>query len=181
MSHSWIQLLRDSLAAEFRPRPAVATLANVRADGAPAARTVICRRVTRDGRLLFTSDARSHKNSDLRRDPRAELVFWLRQEREQFRLSGEVEVVSAGEARDELWAELSDMARALFVGPTPGAPFDRAAEFPGKLPATTPPPAHFELLILRPSVVEVLDLTPHPHDRRRWSASNGWREERLNP
>jgi len=29
--------------------------------------------------------------------------------------------------------------------------------------------------------VELLELTGHPHQRRRWCANQNWSEERLNP
>jgi pyridoxamine 5'-phosphate oxidase len=42
-------------------------------------------------------------------------------------------------------------------------------------------PPSFLLLRLEIARVELLELGPHPHRRRRWRAADGWREERLNP
>jgi pyridoxamine 5'-phosphate oxidase len=42
-------------------------------------------------------------------------------------------------------------------------------------------PEHFLLLRIVLDQVELLELTGHPHRRRRWRASTGWEEETLNP
>ena len=55
------------------------------------------------------------------------------------------------------------------------------AAFPKAIPASDPPPASFEVIVLTPQVVEHLDLNPHPHRRRRWSREAGWAAEELNP
>jgi pyridoxamine 5'-phosphate oxidase len=42
-------------------------------------------------------------------------------------------------------------------------------------------PACFELVRIAIEQVELLELTGHPHQRRRWRADQAWQEERLNP
>jgi len=42
-------------------------------------------------------------------------------------------------------------------------------------------PDHFLLLRIALSQVELLELTDHPHRRRRWREETGWLEEALNP
>jgi pyridoxamine 5'-phosphate oxidase len=42
-------------------------------------------------------------------------------------------------------------------------------------------PAHFLLLRIALHQVEALELTGHPHRRRRWQMVTGWAEETLNP
>jgi pyridoxamine 5'-phosphate oxidase len=186
MTDDWINRLRDALNAEYRGgKPWVATLATVDADGRPRARSVVCRRLLDDGTTWYASDARSGKNADVRARPDAEAVFWLAGQREQFRLLGRVEVLGEGTEAPErlaLWREMSDTARALFAWPPPGQPrVTDPASFQERLGAHVPPPASFEVLVLRPEQVERLGLSFHPHNRRRWRAADGWQGIALNP
>ena len=185
MTDDWVSRLRDALAAEYRDLPWVATLATVDSDGRPRARSVVCRRLLDDGTMWYASDARSENNAHARTAPAAEVVFWLPRQREQFRLLGRLELIGAGtESPDRLalWREMSDTARALFAWPPPGEPrVTDPAAFPVRVGAHVPPPANFELLVLRPEQVERLGLSLHPHNRRRWRAVDGWQGVALNP
>ncbi len=168
----WLPELRAALDAEYASRPYVVALATVDENGRPRVRSVVCRRAQPDGTLWVCSDARSGKNTQLRRNPHTELVFWLPGRREQFRVAGWVEIVSAetdDPRRGELWGELSDAARALFAWPEPGAPrHPDPAAFPEAIDAGGPIPDTFDLLVIAPEEVEHLDLKVHPHRRRRW-------------
>jgi pyridoxamine 5'-phosphate oxidase len=53
--------------------------------------------------------------------------------------------------------------------------------FPSALADGTPTPECFELVRIQLERVELLELTGHPHQRRRWHADQDWAEERLNP
>jgi PPOX class probable FMN-dependent enzyme len=181
----WIPELRLALADEYGDRPAVAVLATVDRDGVPHGRAVACRRVEDDGSLWFATDARSAKNCHVRHTARAEVVLWLPRRREQFRVSGVVDVLTAADEdprRLALWRSMSDASRAMFSWPPPGRPRDPdPLAFPQAVPADAEPPEEFELLVLDPERVEHLDLNPHPHRRRRWHAEGEWEEEELNP
>jgi pyridoxamine 5'-phosphate oxidase len=135
------------------------------------------------GAATIATDARSDKAAHLRSNPCAELSFWLPGLRVQYRLRGAIDVNEADEAaRRDLWASLSDAARALFAWPSPGQPrIDAPDAYPGGLPASAPIPDAFLPLILRPDRVERLDLRPHPHQRTRWRLATGWVPEELNP
>ena len=160
----------------------VVTLATVDGDGSPRARSVICRRLDDLGRFWIVSDARSDKNRQLRQTSSVELVYWSAATREQVRLRGEAEILSSGDANEEMWRQQSDATRALFLWPEPGAPRDPdPAAFPNAIPASEPPPASFEVIVVPPQVVEHLDLNPHPHRRRRWRREAAWAAEELNP
>jgi pyridoxamine 5'-phosphate oxidase len=181
----WVDLLRDSLDAEFADRPRPATLATIGKDGAPRARTVICREIDAEGFQFFCSDARSDKNFEIRLRIEVEVVYWLPLQRRQYRLRGDAMIAGAAKSPPvdvaRLWASLSDATRAMFFWPAPGEPLDPAATFPKAIDAGSAPPANFEVIIFGPATVEMLDLNPHPHDRRRWRRANEWREEPLNP
>ena len=177
-----IERLQSALSAEFERSPKLCTLATVDDRGGAAARTVVCRRVTMTGDIFLFSDARSDKVAQVRRAASAEVVFWLSRRREQFRIKGVVTILDDPELRRACWAELSAPARAMYLWPAPGTPREEdAASFPREVEPSHPVPDPFAVLVVRPGAMELLDLKPHPHDRRRWRASAGWREERVNP
>lgn len=182
----WIGELQSALEREFGDRPTVATLATVDRGGAPRARTVVCRRVLDDGSVLIVSDSRSEKNEQLKANQQAEVVFWLPGLREQFRILGSARIggiAAPDPLRLEVWRAMSDPARALFFWPSPGVRrVDSPEAFPKATPATVEPPSSFELIIIRPRRVEHLQLTVHPHRRRRWMLAGKWSTAaELNP
>ena len=63
---------------------------------------------------------------------------------------------------------------------TGGAP-RRGGLFPAELGEELPIPTCFRLLRIGLEQVELLELTNHPHRRRRWCREDGWAEQRLNP
>lgn len=180
----WIDILRAALDDEFGDeKPHVCTFATIDADGDPAARIVICRRIDETGRLYFVSDARSAKNAQLRHHPAAAVVFWLPNRREQFRLRGHsiqiLDVLNNPRMRQRMWENLTPASRALFAWPPPGGDrVDDEAAFPRELAADVAMPPTFEVIIFAPAEVELLDLKPHPHERVRWE---GRTKRRLNP
>jgi PPOX class probable FMN-dependent enzyme len=185
MAAGWLDALLESLAREFGDRPRTATLATIGRDGAPRARTVICRGIEPGGMQVFVSDARSEKNFELRKRAEAEVVYWLPSQRVQFRLKGVAAVGGAGDdmtRRVEVWRDLSDATRAMFFWPPPGnVRVEGMGEFPDRVGPEVEPPESFELIMFLPMSVERLDLNVHPHDRRRWHTSGDAAELRLNP
>ena len=178
----WISELRLLVDAEYHARRMIATLATVDAQGNPRARTVIVRRIDpKTGAIAITTDARSPKVAHLASHPASELVFWMFNERLQFRLLGNAEIIRNGPLRDEIWKELNDSGRALFLWPPPGEHRKPDDVFPEKLSADKPPPASFVLLVLHPWEVEALELNDTPHRRRRWRKANDWNVELINP
>lgn len=174
----WVAELTRGLVAEFGDGPHVCTLATVDKNGAPRARSVVCRKVGADGSVWVVSDARTEKNEQVRAVPQAEVVFWLPASREQFRLFGSVKVLPGGSKEPALvdsWQALSDATRATFFWPSPGAKrIDAPEAFAREVAAGTPPPANFEVLVVRPRRVEHLQLGSHPHRRRRWMLAGNW-------
>lgn len=181
--HDWMHELSLVAEAEFHARRVVATLATVDRQGNPRARTVFVRALDKQARTLWiTTDARSSKVDHLRARPVAELVIWAPHERQQFRLRGTVQLVSSGRLREEMWAEMSDAARALYFMPAPGSPRRPDDAIPAAGPAdTAAPPPNFVLLALRPTEVESLELNESPHRRWLWRESTGWQPELIHP
>ncbi len=180
----WLVELSAALGTVQRNAPLIATLATVDWQGRPRARSVVCRRIADDGSLWIASDARSEKNEHAKERKQAELVVWLPQPREQFRLFGDVSVLDLSDQtgqRLELWQALTDESRALFFWPTPRMPLEsNPAAFPQAIGADKAPPEAFEVIVLRPTQVERLQLQPHPHRRTRWTVEKEWRAEALN-
>ncbi len=185
-SEQWCIELTENLSREFADRPTVCTLASIDEVGLPSARSLICRRVEQTGELIFVSDARSRKNEHLAERPGAEVVFWLPGLRVQYRIAGSVGVVRAGmaeELRQSLWQELSDKTRAMFFWPAGGEPLDTDnSKFHQSISVEIKPPVTFELLILKPHEVDVVEVGVHPHRRRLFHHDgSSWSVRNLNP
>lgn len=181
----WVEELLKALADEFPDSPHVCMLATIDKNAAPRVRSVVCRKISPDGSIWFVSDARSEKNEHLKASPHAEICFWLPGRREQFRVGGSVKVLSASSnepGRSDMWKSVNDAVRAMFFWPSPGAKrIDPPESFPSAVEASRPPPASFEVLILRPRRVEHLQLSLQPHRRRRWMLAGNWSAAEVNP
>ena len=169
-------------------------LATVAADGTPRVRTLVFRGWGAATQLDLLTDGRSAKLTELQSNPAVELAWLLPRARAQFRLRGQAQILAAAPASAEHhhhWQVLTPGGRALWGWPLPGAPFSGAEAFPAELPPETPIPANFVLLRIALQQVELLDLSGHPHRRRRWCAGDGdgdgnrdgdgWSETELNP
>jgi len=174
----WLAILKESVAGEWENPPIIAALATVDSMSHPHVRHVVCRRIDSDGTIWIASDARMAKNQHVRENPNVELSLWVPQKRQQFRIAG---TISIDPRREELWQALSDATRATFFWPPPGEPFNSTQPFAVAVSASVDPPANFEVLVLTPGQVEHLELSAHPHRRRRWKRSSNWAVEELNP
>ncbi|KAJ3157617.1 hypothetical protein HDU86_003269 [Geranomyces michiganensis] len=158
--------------------------------------------------LIFTTDARSAKTSQLTKNTAAELCWYFEETREQLRMEGRaLLVLPRGDPRQKELAQgvqwenlrnhhfhaLSPKARAQFIFPPPGSPLQSAA-----LPHTTQIPddadeqlvsaalANFALLVFEVAKVDRLDLTPQPNEREIWTPEAGsdgrvWSVAKVNP
>lgn len=179
----WLTELRAALKQQDRGKSF--HLATLDADGGPRVRTLICRDVADDGSVTSISDGRSEKNGELRADARSAAVFWFNKLKLQFRLRGASAVVAAGQdeaRRMKVWREISGHSRALFFWPPCGQERVEAdGAFVESVEANVDPPDHFELLMLRPTFVDRLDLSGVPHRRRQWEKAAGWKGVDVNP
>jgi pyridoxamine 5'-phosphate oxidase len=147
-------------------------------------RTLVFRGWAGADSLDLLTDGRSAKSTELRQEPKVELCWLLPKARSQFRLRGrrlELSPEANLAARSQHWEQLNPGARALWGWPEPGAAFESDGLFPAELADGTPLPVCFELVRIQVEQVELLELTGHPHQRRRWRADGGWLEQRLNP
>jgi pyridoxine/pyridoxamine 5'-phosphate oxidase len=172
----WLERLSKSLQQEYPDRGAVGVLATVSPEAEPAARCVICRGVKADGRLSFATDLRSDQIDHLRNQPAAEVVFWLASQKLQWRIAGDVRIITGHPVAAE-WADFTEATRQTFFGPPPGEPYE---PFTIDADLSTPPPT-FAVLDLLPDRVESLDLATTPHTRLRYVRHEKWLERRINP
>ena len=167
-------------------------LATLRLDGTPANRTVVFRGFWADtNQLMFISDLRSDKTAQVQRTPEAEACWYFTKTREQFRLSGQLMLVSADSetsyqlARQQLWQNISENARLQFAWPQPKAPRAEAAAFDPLAPDETTPPATFTLLLLSVRSVDHLVLRGEPQHRHLYKRDSDdaqtWSTVAVNP
>jgi pyridoxamine 5'-phosphate oxidase len=159
-------------------------LATVDAANAPHVRCLVCRRIDPEGRVYAAIDARTQKDTELRGDRRAEILFWLPKLRTQFRLSGDAKIVTFPEdepLHKEIWRQMSNESRSLFFWPTPGIAADTDNAFPQAVSADVSPPRNFEVFILTPKQIDRLSIDTHPHRRRLWRSDTNWSGVDVNP
>lgn len=176
-----------------RPYSRYFQLATITPAGRPANRTVVFRGWLPDtNSLTLITDQRSAKVTDIAAHPWAEACWYFTSTREQFRLAGPSQVVSAADltlapARQTAWAELSDRARQQFYWPQPAQPRSPAAAFapPENQPENQPetPPDNFSLVLLTPRQVDHLELRGDPQNRTLYTCQpdDTWQVEAVNP
>lgn len=165
-------------------------LATVRPDGRPANRTVVFRGFWADtNQLKFVTDARSEKVEQIGAQAWGEICWYFPNTREQFRLSGSLQLIQQNEpddrwqqARIAAWQELSEAARIQFAWATPGQVRDPQDRFEPPVPNSQIPLPHFCLLLMQPEWVDHLELRGNPQNRWRyaWDGTT-WSTTEINP
>ena len=121
---SWFQKIETSIARSRKVRGGnFVQIATVDKDGFPSCRTVVFRGflplANGDVALKMITDARSSKVAHILNCPKCEMVYWFGKSSEQYRISGDLQLVSGTEdedkelfiARKQQWGNLSDSAR----------------------------------------------------------------------
>jgi pyridoxamine 5'-phosphate oxidase len=155
-----------------KPHARYLQLATVTPDGKPANRTVVFRGfLNGSDSLQFITDFRSQKITQLQQQADAEACWYFTKTREQFRLAGTVQIVTADEsdsslssARQTMWQNISDAARSQFSWPAPGKPIDEET-LSNSPPNPNEPLENFCLLLLTSSRVDHLQLQGEPQNR----------------
>jgi pyridoxamine 5'-phosphate oxidase len=166
-------------------------LATVRPDGRPANRTIVFRGFwNQTNHLQFITDQRSQKVDQLQHAPWGELCWYFGKTREQFRLAGKLNLITAEQpdpslalARTALWQNLSDSARQQFAWPHPGGDRLEKLAFDPDLPDAQTPLPNFCLLLLEPIQVDHLELRGDPQNRWLYQQQNNgeWLLKPINP
>ncbi len=159
----------------------------------PRNRTVVFRGWREpESQLQFAIDLRSTKAQDLLAGSAnwAEICWYFATTREQFRISGELLLVTAEsalerdcKARQAAWQQLSEGGRISFAWAMPGA--DRSpdpAAFDPPAPDVQQPLANFGLLLLTPTAVDHLELRGAPQNRYQYElVETQWVVRQVNP
>jgi pyridoxamine 5'-phosphate oxidase len=194
-----------------QPNPDSMVLATVDGRGYPSARVVLCKEVAvQQGYLLFYTNYRSRKGSELAANPRAAAVFHWDHLHRQVRAEGQVQLLSAAEndayfrtrvwqkqlgawasqqsepveSREALGAAVAREARRL------GIPYSGpGAEEPENISIQVPRPPHWGGYRLYVDAIELwVEGEYRIHDRARWtrqptpgSPRGAWTATRLQP
>lgn len=119
----WRTVLLGSLHRNrSQPSSRYIQLATVTLDGKPANRTVVFRGfLDNSNQLQIITDSRSSKLSEISQHPWGEICWYFPKTREQFRLTGQLTIITENspnqEPRIALWQKLSDAARQQFTWP----------------------------------------------------------------
>ena len=165
-------------------------LATVRTDGTPANRTVVFRGFLEStNQLMFVSDRRSEKTEQIQQNPNAEACWYFTKTREQFRLAGQLRLITVNTADDwtdtrkRLWQKISDSARLQFAWPQPKASRANDEAFAPPSPDESSPPPTFSVLCLAVNTVDHLELRGEPQSRCLYKkvADGQWETAAVNP
>uniref|UniRef100_B8HVY3 Pyridoxamine 5'-phosphate oxidase-related FMN-binding n=1 Tax=Cyanothece sp. (strain PCC 7425 / ATCC 29141) TaxID=395961 RepID=B8HVY3_CYAP4 len=166
-------------------------LATVGKNGRPANRTLVFRGfLGQTDSLQFATDARSAKVEQIEDCPWGEICWYFAKTREQFRISGSLQVIGSEDqqpylqqARTQLWQNLSDPARLQFGWPAPAAPRSATTAFAPPTPDRHTPLPQFCLLLFDPQQVDHLELRGNPQNRWLYcrNSTGTWESRAVNP
>ena len=169
--------------------PAAMVLATVGADGAPSARTVLCKGLDDEG-LAFYTNLNSRKARELEQHPRAACVFVWTPLHRQVTVRGPVRQLSDDAADAYFAARPRDSRLAAWASPQSQPVADRAALDELHAAATArfdgtevPRPPHWGGFRVMATEVELWQgQRARLHDRIRYTwTEDGWSRKRLAP
>lgn len=175
-----------------KPHSRYFQLATVNPAGYPANRTVVFRGFLDDeqNRLKIITDVRSAKMQDIEHQPLAEICWYFTKTREQFRISGKLQLVTVQSTNLDLqqvrkitWHDLSDSARSQFSWPDLAQPRSDQSAFEIELTDANNPHDNFCLLLLTPHRIDHLQLKGDPQQRFLYNLQEDqtWITQAVNP
>lgn len=163
-------------------------LATIDADQRPRNRTVVFRGFhPSTQQLQLITDLRSEKIVQLQAQPWVELCWYFPKSREQFRLTGTMELILHTESnenlrliRSQLWSTISNKAKEQFYWPPPGQPRS-SSPLDESIITEIKPPDSFCALLLDTRQVDYLSLKT-PQTRQSFERVNEeWQVQDVNP
>ena len=175
-----------------KPHSRYFQLATISTEGVPRNRTVVFRGFLDDeqNQLKIITDSRSAKIQEIQHQAIAEICWYFTKTREQFRIMGELYLVTAAEtdstlqqARNTTWHNLSDSARSQFAWPDPGKTAADPSAFEIEPLDKNAPLENFCLLLLTPKTVDHLQLKGDPQKRCIYTLESdlSWSDRSVNP
>ena len=164
-------------------------LATATRDGAPSVRYVLLRGIDARG-LVFYTDARSRKGTELRANPRAALALYWDASGKQVRIEGRVEEVEP-ELADAYWQSRDRGKRLAAIASTQSAPLARRADLVARFgrlriryrAKDVPRPVYWTGFRVVPSTIELwVRRRDRLHHRELFTLERGsWRRRLLQP
>ena len=189
----WRSLLSSAIHRNrSKPYSRYFQLATVTPEGYPSNRTLVFRGFVEDERssLKMITDLRSGKIQDIEQQEIGEICWYFTKTREQFRIQGNLRLVTAEDKdlellkiRKETWQNLSDAARSQFAWPDPGKPVAEKSAFDVDSPDINITLDNFCLLLLIPYKVDHLQLRESPQKRCIYTleVEGNWSIQLVNP
>ena len=167
-------------------------LATVNPQGLPTNRSLVFRGFLDNSNYLqMITDNRSEKVTHIEHQPWGEICWYFTKTREQFRIAGNLTLVSADfpeypllKQRKQVWEKLSDSARAQFAWAFPKESRIKDRElFISSLSSDSEPLENFCLLLLNPQTVDHLELKGEPQNRTIYIKNKDelWAIQEVNP
>ncbi len=188
MEYQWFDALKNAIAGNRQPQSRYVQMATLGLDGAPRNRTLVFRGFLAGASSpLFVADNRSEKISELIRNNRCELSWYFPESWEQFRLRGEMQVLSAAydktALRADIWQGLSDAIRAQFYWSSPGGLRTDSNPLNTRFVVDAPnlPPQTFNVLALTVTAADHLQLQPTQRRFCSELAPEGWHSREIHP
>lgn len=141
-------------------------------------------------KLEIITDIRSQKIEDLNHNSYSEICWYFAKTREQFRINGKIEVITAYhdnqellKERQKIWQKLSLAGKEQFYWQNPRALFIENTEILTVNIDEEKPPKNFCLLLLNPGNVDHLELKNNPQNRHLYHIDNEkkWHIQKVNP
>lgn len=170
--HVWNMLFQATVKRNHPMRTAV--LATADPEQGPFARTVVLREAdTQAYQLVFFTDIRSHKVSQIQRQEMIATLYWDPGKKVQIRCRGKGTLEQGTDRCREIWDRLNTAGRRAYA--TVQAPGTKVGEYTTGLPSgwsddwsdvkTAPAFAHFAILIQDVVEMNVLHLEQEGHQR----------------
>ena len=145
----------------------------------PEARTVVKRHAGQDLSLLFFTDSRTPKVSQIKKNAKVSALFYHPKKKLQVRMKGLAELIGKGDESYDQFLEQIKNSRALKDYTARQAP---GSEVGDESEIVFGEEAHFIAIKIKPAYMDVLRLGREQHERRRYTLEGkNWEEAVLVP